>query len=191
MEHNTTTVASQDVKLKTTEVKPSGVKGIVAKIKGVKHIELILAGVAVLVMLLIYFSSGLSFGGSSSSNAAQTNRRENHIERIERQLNEYFSLLDGAGDTRIIINWESGIETILAYVTTQNQNSSSSGPQIINIGGGAQAPIVIKEIYPRALGVVIITQGGDNVRLQLAMINAVSVLLELTPDRIQVLPMRR
>ena len=167
------------------------VLGIFGKFKKLKHKELILAGVAIVIMLAIYFSSGLAFGcGGSSSASAAPPTNENHLQRIERQLNEAFSLIDGAGETQVIINWESGIEQVIAKIVTENQNGTSSAPSIIT-GGGQQGPIVIKEIYPRAIGVIIVTQGGDNVMLRLSMINAVSTLLDITPDRIQVLTMRR
>ena len=163
---------------------------IFGRIRKVRHIELILAGLAILIMLVIYFSSNVSFGGGTSGTNAQPNRpQENHLQRIERQLSEAFSLLEGAGETRVIINWESSIEQVIAYIVSENQHGSSSAPQIIT-GGGIQGPIVLKEIYPRAIGVVIVTQGGASARLQIEMINAVSTLLDLAPAHIQVLTMR-
>jgi len=180
-----------DSRIKVVEAKKEvGIKGIFGRIKKIRHIEIILAGIAVVVMLAIYFGSNVSLGGGTrNSNASNPSQAENHLQRIERQLNEAFSLLNGAGDTRVIINWESGIEQVIAYIISENQNGSSSAPQVIT-GGGQQGPIVLKEIYPRAIGVIIVTQGGDNVMLRLAMINAVSTLLDITPDRIQVMTMR-
>jgi len=182
---------NSNAELKVVEVKESkGVKGLFGRVRKVKHIELILAGIAIAVMLAIYFSANVSIGGGTRNTNANSNPTpENFLERIERQLNEAFSLIDGAGETRVIINWESGIEQVIAYIVSENQNGSSSAPQIIT-GGGQQGPIVLKEIYPRAIGVIIVTQGGDNVMLRLAMINAVSTLLDITPDRIQVMTMR-
>jgi len=163
---------------------------ILGRIKKIRHIELILAGLAILVMLVIYFSSNVSFGGGTrGTNAQPNNSQENHLQRIERQLSEAFSLLEGAGETRVIINWESSIEQVIAYIVSENQSGSSSAPQIIT-GGGVQGPIVLKEIYPRPIGALIVTQGGASARLQIEMINAVSILLDLAPAHIQVLTMR-
>jgi len=147
---------------------PKKGKGIFGRLKKIKHIELILAGVAVLVMLIIFFSSGASCasaGFGSSPNAPPSN--ESRQQRIQRELSESFSKIDGAGETIVIINWESSMEASANRITNQNQNSN--------------------QLYPRALGVLILTQGGDNVRLKLELINAVSVFLDITPDRIRIL----
>jgi len=177
-------------------------KGIFGRFKKVKHIELILAGVAVLIMLIIFFSSGQSLGcfgscgGESTASGGQNNSQtgtqgENHLQRIERELNEALSRVDGAGETRVIINWENSIELVLAWITNESSNSSSSSPQLVQIPGGGQGPIVIKEIFPRALGVIIITQGGDSPRVQFAMTSAVSTLLDIPVSRIQILTATR
>ena len=171
------------------KTKEKGVTGIVGRLKKIKHIELILAGLAVVIMLAIYFGSNFNLTGAASNQPQQT-AAENYLLRIERELSETLSKMEGAGDTKVIINWESGVESVIAYITNSSQNSNSQSPQIIS-GGGAQSPVILKEIYPKALGVVILTQGGDNVKTKLDLISAVSVLLGITPDKIQVLTMKK
>ena len=179
---------SQELK-QAEPIKETGKKkGLLAKIKGIKHIELVLAGVAVLVMLLIFFSSGCGGGGGGvASGTTNNNNRptnETRTQRIERQLSESFSKIEGAGETIVIINWESGLESTVR-VAGNNNNNTNSNPNPIVIGGGGG--LSGQNAYPRALGVLILTQGGDNVRLQIELINAVSVFLDITPDRIRIL----
>jgi len=146
-------------------------RSMFGKLKKVKHIELILAGVAVLVMLIIFFSSGASCASSGASARPSPPANETRQQRLERQLSESFSKIEGAGETIVIINWESNLEATARQFNNQNQSSINSN----------------QAIYPRALGVLILTQGGDNVRLKLELINAVSVFLDITPDRIRIL----
>ena len=169
--------------------------GIFARLKKVKHIELYIAGIAVAVMLIIYFGSQPFSGSPSSSASSKPGQtapaaKEDYCARIERELTETLSRMDGAGETKVVVNWESSVEAVIAYITNASQNGTSASPQIVS-GGGSQSPIVLKEIYPKAVGVVVMTQGGTDVKVKLDIINAVSVLLDIKPDRIQVLTMKK
>jgi len=168
------------------EKKPKARGGLFTRLKKIKHIELIVAGIAVVIMLVLYFTHTLGGGG----NAPQTITGEEFTARMERQLTEALSQMEGAGDTRVIINWESSVERVIAYIINETQSGTTKTPQIINVGGGVQSPVILREIYPAPLGVIIMTQGGADVRIRLELINAVSTLLRITPDRIQVLTMR-
>lgn len=162
-------------------------KGIIAKIKSVKHIEVILAVVAVVVMLIIYVST-LAGGKEKKTNAVD--KPNDYCAAMQADLTDVIASVHGAGKTKVLINWESGVEAVIAYVTSVNGNSSTSAPQLIT-EGGVTKPIVLKEIYPKALGVLIICEGGDNVAVKIEILNAVCVLLDITPDKIQVLKMKK
>ena len=161
------------------------VKSVVSKIKNAKHFEVILAVVAVIVMLIIYVSTLLP--KKNSSTAVST---VGYCERMKIELTETVSALKGAGKTKVIVNWESGVESVIAYVSSSGGSTTTSTPQIIT-GSDGTKPIVLKEIYPKALGAIIICEGGDNVKVKLDIISAVSVLLDLTPENICVYPMEK
>lgn len=161
-------------------------KKFIAKIKRTKHIEIIVAVVAVLIMLLVYFSTKVNF--SSKANEDTTTKIQSYCEKIERELTETLSVMKGVGKTKIVINWESSVEKLIAYITNNSPNSSTSTPSIIQ-SGGSQSPIVLKEIYPKAVGVIIVCVGGDDVKTKINVINAVSVLLNITPEKINVYAM--
>ncbi|MDR2201801.1 MAG: hypothetical protein LBP26_03435 [Clostridiales bacterium] len=164
----------------------SKIKTAVKKIKGVKNIEIIVAVIAVVVMLAIYFAG--KAGSAKKPQAAGAEFSENYCAKIERELTAALSSLKGAGRVGVMINWESGVESVIAYITNTSGGSSASTPQIIQ-NNGSTRPIVLKEIYPKALGVIIICEGGDNVATKLDIISAVSTLLDITPDKISVYTM--
>ncbi len=173
---------------KDKEAKPSKADGFFKKIKGIKNIEIYIAILAVVVMLVIYFSSRNSAADPDQSSPVSS--AQNYCEKMETELTDALSKLKDAGKAKVVINWESSVESIIAYITNNGTNSSTSTPQIININGSSQ-PLILKEIYPKALGVIIFCEGGDKVSVKLDIINAVSVLLDITPDKIRVYAMSK
>lgn len=169
--------------------KESKVNTIVAKIKKIKHIELIIAGIAIIIMLVIYFSTVL-FPTNKTDNKTNVNSREDYCTKIEKDLTRALSKMTGAGEVEVVINWESSVESIIAYITNSGNNSVTSTPQIIQ-GNGVSGPIILKELYPKAIGVIIICKGGDDVKVKLDIITAVSVLLDITQDKINVYGIRK
>ena len=155
---------------------------ILSKLKDIKHKEIIIAVVAVVVMLIIYFSS---FGGTSEK-VVEAEDNQDYCSRIRQQIESAISRMDGAGKAEVVINWSSGVEIVTAQNTTTNGNSTSS--QIVQSSGG---PVVIKEIYPRAIGVLIVCEGGNNAKIKIDIIMAISTLMDISTDKVLVFGMSK
>ena len=153
---------------------------IAEKFKKLKHKEIIVAVVAVMVMLAIYFSSYLTKGTESASYEKETG--SDYCSKMESDVLEAVKKLSGDKNAKVIVNWETSVEAVIAYATSTGQNSSSSQPTIVQNGN----PVVLKEIYPKALGVAILISGGDNVKLRLDITGMVSTLLDISPEKIAV-----
>ncbi len=168
--------------------KDSKLKNIFDKIKSIKHIEIIIAVIAVLIMLIIYFSS---FAASSSKkkDTAVSTQSSDYCARMKQDITKAVADMCGSSPT-VVINWDGGVESIIAYITSTSANGSTSSPQIIT-SQGTSSPIILKEIYPKALGVIVICQGGDNVKIKLDIISAISVLLDISPEKINVFPAKK
>ena len=160
------------------------------KLKKIKHIEIIIAIVAVIIMLFIYFGAKVSSKSEKNAQTAQNAVATDYCRQMETNLEEALGGITGVGKLKLVINWESSVESVIAYITNNSGNSSTSTPQIIQGTSGGK-PIVLKEIYPKALGVIIVCEGGGNVSTKLDIINAVSVLLNITPDKISVYAMKK
>lgn len=163
--------------------KESKLKNIVKKIKSAKHLEIVIAVIAVAVMIVIYFST-LSSCSKNTSETKTNVTDEDYCTRMQMQITKAVAEMCGDAPT-VVISWESGIESVIAYNTTVSGNNQTSTPQLIT-SQGTSSPIVLKEIYPKAMGAIIICQGGDNVKTKLDIITAVSVLLNITPEKISV-----
>ena len=168
--------------------KKSKLKSIVAKVKSIKHIEIIAAVICVAVMLAIYFTT-LGIGKTKDKSESVLAVPNDYCNRMKLEITEAVAGMCGARPT-IVISWESSVESVIAYVTNSSSSGSSSSPQLITVQG-TSSPIVLKEIYPKALGVVVICQGGDNVKTKLDIISAVCVLLDITSDKINVFPSKK
>lgn len=157
--------------------KKSG-KSIAQKLKDLKHKEIILAVIAVAVMLAIYFSSYI--GGSKSQGGESVS--SDYCAKLETEVKGAVEKMSGDKSAKVIVNWESGIEAVIAYTTNESQNSSSSSPVIPSSG----KPVVLKEIYPKPLGVVIVVAGASNVKLKLDLMNMVATLMNISPEKVAV-----
>lgn len=140
------------------------------KLKSIKHIEIIIAVAAVAIMLLLYFSTK-AVESNKDNNTQGT--YSNYCEKIEQELTLTLSAMKGVGKTKLIINWESGVAS--SSNSSQTPNSSKTDSK--------------KEVYPSVVGVIIICQGGEDVKIKIQIINAVSVLLNVSPNKINVYPM--
>lgn len=157
---------------------------LVQKIKSKKHIEIIIAVIAVAIMLVLYFS--VKTGDKSETATAAG--VDTYCEKMETQLADVIGSISGAGKTKIIVNWESSTEAQIAYVTQTSGSNITSTPQLIT-SQGSSGPVIIKEIYPKAKGVIVVCEGGGNVKIKLDIITAVSTLLDITSDKINVYAM--
>ncbi|MCL2372584.1 MAG: hypothetical protein FWC78_04190 [Defluviitaleaceae bacterium] len=124
---------------------------------------------------------------------------------LEQRLEEFFSMIEGAGRVRVMVSPASGRETIFhtdtnetrSYSTMQDaQGGTSESRQqstidttVIVSSPGGNAPLITQEIEPRISGIAIIAEGGANPIVQEAITNAARALLGLDAHMIRVLVM--
>ena len=125
---------------------------------------------------------------------------------LEKRLEEIFSLVEGAGQVRVMISPLGGRETVFAVDTVQTQNhsveedshggsreqrqySSQEQTVIISDRQGTDRPLVLREVEPSVEGIVIIAQGGNNAQVRADLTRAAQAVLGLDAHMIQVLAM--
>ncbi len=165
----------------------SKIKKFFASIKAKKHWEIVIAVIAVVVMLVLYFSAGKK--NTTKANADETVATSDYCERMERELSEALAAMQGVGKVKVVVNWESSVERVIAYATSISGGNTTTTPTIIQ-SQGTSAPIVLKELYPKALGVLIICQGGSNVAVKLDIVNATSTMLGIAQSKVNVYAMK-
>lgn len=147
---------------------------ILQKLKSVKHIEIIVAVVAIAVMLFIYFYS------PSKNGSEKSGRNNDYCYDVTLKLQDAVQMLTG-GECKVVVSWESSAESLIARNVTKN-GSSETSQAVLDSGGAA----VIKEVYPKAVGVVVVCK-KLNSKTKAEVTIAVSRLMDIQSDRVVVL----
>jgi len=123
---------------------------------------------------------------------------------LEKRLEEFFALVEGAGQVRVMVSPLTGRETVFAVDTSETlsytmEQDSEGGSRdsrqqqrqeetvMITDRQGTDRPLVLREIEPRIAGVVIIAEGGDSPFVRDALTRAARAVLGLDAHMIQVL----
>lgn len=159
---------------------------LIEKLKGIKHIEIIIAIIALAIMLGIYFYSS----GGDNKNKETSVAATDYCTKMQSEIEQLISSIKGVGKTKVVISWESSSENVLAQNYSNSGGNVSSYPQLTT-GSGSTAPIVVQEIYPKAISAVIVCQGGENASIKVNIIMAVSKLLNISTDNVIVYAMNK
>lgn len=129
------------------------------KLKGIKHIEIIIAVIFGLILILIYMS-----GVTDELTVTTTdNTVEGYVTRQEEKLEEVLSNINGASNVSVVITLD--MEDVQVDETT--------GELLMNT-------------FPSIKGVVIVAGGVDNVEVKLNIIKAAQALFGLSSSSVEV-----
>jgi stage III sporulation protein AG len=126
---------------------------------------------------------------------------------LEQRLEEFFSLVEGAGRVRVFISPATNRETVYAVDVNQSgshsteqdsqggsretsQYSSQEQTVMITDRQGVDRPLVLREREPQIIGIAIIAEGGDSPFVRDALTRAAHAVLGLDMHKIQVLTMK-
>ena len=125
-------------------------------------------------------------------NKSEEIKKENY-ENTEQKLAEILSNVKGVGEVRVMIEYSEGKESVVAE-NRKSENSSqvdnNQNKSETEIAFSNNNPVILKEIYPKVKGVIIVAQGGDNVEIKNQLISAVMSLMDLDANKIEVLTMK-
>ena len=182
------------------------VKKLIQRLKAVKHIEIIIAVIAVALMIFIFAgvkrntdSTPTNVGGS---NATTGDYAVTSIAEWEKKLSAILSEIDGVGRAEVMITAKGTTEKITANTKTTNSNNSQNtsgnvtsstniteSPVLVNNNGKSE-PYIIKEIMPEILGVIVVADGADNAVTKLAIMRAVQTVLQVSSSCVEIYPMK-
>ncbi|MDE7164812.1 MAG: hypothetical protein K2O04_05275 [Clostridiales bacterium] len=134
------------------------------KLKDFKHLRII-ACVAVLVIVLVVYFSCASCSESSSATFSSGNidtTSADYCTSMRAQVEKIVSEISGVGSASVVINWDkSSVQSAFGNGQTEN---------------------------PKAVGALIVCDGGNSTKVKLDVIYAVSTLLDLSIEKIMVYP---
>ena len=167
------------------EQKPNKLSNFIAKIKTNKTMQYGLIIILAVISLLVLF------GGfdTKNKNLQSNSSTENYVTSLEERLSNSLSKVDGAGKVSVVITVESGMETVLASEKITNQ--TSTGKEIIEkpilVNGKT---VVLKELYPKISGVLIVAEGAKNVAVFNKIQQATISLFDINVNQIEILTMK-
>ena len=140
-----------------------------------------------------------------TSNASALAQEE---DRLAEDLTQVLSCVQGVGRVTVKVTLQSTAQTAYA---TENQLSTTKTNEGLQSGGsrtteenrqedklamqsmsqGISQPVVIMEERPKAVGVIVVAEGADNLAVREQVANAVQVLLDIPAHKVTVLPMEK
>ena len=168
-------------------------KQLYEKIKKVKHIEIYLAcGLAVIVALIYFGSVATAQKANSDSSTNKDNvtskflTSQEYVYYIENKLENVLTKLKGAGDVEVLVTLEKGFEYV--YVTEEESKTTSNGTivttkTVVMVDG---QPVLQEEIYPIVKGIVVVSEGAEDVSVKLNMISVIQTVIEIDNSKINI-----
>ncbi len=140
-------------------------------------------------ILFIIIIIGVVFMLISGGDGKKEKIKETVVPDEETRLEEILSDIEGAGRVSVMITYYSTSEKDIAYETKTNtanrevQTEESEDKKAVMTDG---EPMVIKEIYPRAKGVIVTADGGGDAAVRQAISEAVTAVTEVPAHRIRI-----
>ena len=126
-----------------------------------------------------------------NKNKQESNKNETLSINYEDDLEEILSQIRGVGDAKVMLTYSSTFEKIIAYEKNLNENEKKDGDSVINETSSQNnvvlsngEPFVIKEIYPKIQGVIVVSKGADDILVKQDIINAVTTALNIAPHKV-------
>ncbi len=163
------------------------------KLRGAKYVLLVLL---VGLVLLLLPTGG---GKEPEKETPETGLPEVSPEtELEAKLSDILSLVDGAGQVRVLLTPVDDGERVLARDTETASESrdgetrleTSDSNLVVQRSGGGSEPVEVTYRYPVYRGAVIAAQGAGDARVRLELLEAVKAATGLSGDAIKIVKMK-
>lgn len=171
--------------------------------------------ILMIIGVIIIIAGGTLFGGKKEDGSKVDNAESEKLETLARaeksdetkslesKVEEILSQINGVGEVKVLITYESGTEIVpftnikrsddiideqdsAGGTRKSNQSSYESSIAYEEEGSGVKKPIIVKEMYPKAKGVVVVADGGSDLTVRESLLKAVQVLLDVPVHKIQI-----
>lgn len=156
----------------------------------------IIVAAGILGIALILLSEFWPKADKATSAKASTDA---FVQKTEERLAQIVGSIEGAGECRIMLTLENGVEYVYATEQKVNtnevedtggnssklsqQNNSEESVIIVDTDEGRKG-LLVTEIEPTVKGVVVVCSGGDQPLVQERIINAVTTALNISTKRV-------
>lgn len=162
------------------------------RLKKIKHIGLYLALLLAVIVVGIYFTTLSSSKEENPSTNLDTNIQtfsssSEYITWLENKLENVLGKVKGAGNVEIILTLDKGFEYV--YVTEEEIKELASGgsvttTKVVLVNG---QPVLEEEIFPSIKGIVVVSQGAEDVGVRLNLLSALQTVVSVDSSKITIL----
>jgi stage III sporulation protein AG len=173
--------------------------------KNKENILIILCIVAILIIFLSRYTVKSNKNKEDEKPViSESEKTEEYKKKLENELSQMISSIDGVGNSKIMITLANGTEYV--YLSEKNKNvvssedynngydknkvsmSDNSQEKIILVDSsdGGKKALIKTEIEPTVKGVLVICDGGDDETVKTEVINIVSSLLNISTRKVSV-----
>lgn len=157
------------------------------KIKSLKHKERYIVIACVLGVALILLSELVP--SVSTKKADDGMDYQEYIVSLEEKTQDIISSIDGVGKCKVMITLCETDESVYASNIEENTDSghiSKKNEYVFYEDNNNDSPVLIKQTFPKVMGVAVVCQGGDNAFVKERVISAVSSLFGISSAKISV-----
>ena len=150
--------------------------------------------------VLLFAALGLALvlvptrSGASRTSAQPPPETEDACAALQSELESALSDIDGAGRVRLVLTWADGGETVYQQDTRSSGSGENTSEEAtvaaVPSGSSAQQALVSKQLAPKCAGALVVSDGGANAAVRLALTDAVRALTGLRADQITVVKMK-
>lgn len=168
------------------------------KLKTIKHIEIIIFAIFIIIALLIAFSGSNPFSFLTSTSGEQTVETStysyfstlDYIRSQEEKLTSLLKNVDGVENVQVMLSVKNAGEIVYAkniQEKTVGSTTTKTESVVFVTNDGKSTPLILMEKLPEIAGVVVISQGAKDVKVKLNIVSILSTALGLSSDKINVL----
>ena len=192
--------------------KESSMKTFIEKVKKIKNIEYFIFILAIAIIIGLFgnwFQPEEDIqtvnGNYDPIETQQTVAQEEGSDQ-EYRLKKVLSTIKGAGKVEVMITFKSGTELIPAMNTVESnteteerdsnggirrvsQVDSNSQPVSMTTSEGTK-PLITREVQPEILGVIVVAEGAEDIRVQMELQKAVQTVLGVHSNQVDIFVMR-
>lgn len=108
---------------------------------------------------------------------------------IEERLKNLLESIDGSGKVQVMVTIESGDEKVYATESKKSENNEEKNYVLVDIEG-SDSGLLLKIAQPEIRGVAIVCQGADSPTVRNAVVGAVTSVLGISSNRVNVSKMK-
>lgn len=132
-------------------------------------------------------------GKSEEPQTGQEQTEVNSSAELEERLTQLIRSIDGAGDTKVMITFDTGDENVYA-VQDKSANSEKSGSYdrsyVVIEKDGEEDGLLLKVVEPEIRGVAVVCEGADIPEVRGEIVSTVTAVLGVSSNRVSIAKMK-